>query len=52
MTLEQREILRIIQGRIEGIACGLPTEVSSYMFDTAEMIEMMLAKEEEKNDNH
>ena len=49
MTLEQKELLRIIQGRIEGVACGVPDNVSGFLFDTAELIETMLAEEEEKN---
>lgn len=46
MTLEQKELLRIIQGRIEGVACGVPDNVSGFLLDTAELIEMMLAGEE------
>lgn len=51
MTLEQKELLRIIQGRIEGVACGVPDNVSGFLFDTAELIETMLAEEEEKDDS-
>ena len=46
MTLEQKELLRIIQGRLEGMAFGLSEPMQTFMLDTAELIETMLAETE------
>lgn len=49
MTLQEKEILRIIQGRLEGIACGVNNDnIERTLLDTAELIIDIIQEDEEK----
>lgn len=49
MTLQQRELLIIIQGRLERIACGINDDnIERTLLDTAELIMAILQEDEEK----
>ena len=49
MTIQEKESLRLIQGRLEGIACGINNDnIERTLLDTAELIIDMIQEDEEK----